>query len=221
MSNGTRYGVELVQVEEEDHLPHFGQSNTWEDFVSKQLWMQRLLEGVYFLDGDLSLFAICKEFEKHDGLLAVLDGSVIFHNMSYDWVVATPDGRILVWSVVLCNRGGNSLRAEGVGMLSVTVFFALTMENTLKEPLLVTFVSDNQELINRCNAHLQYIIPYPNDTVKLEYNVMEQIYCTASNYKLKPSYHWVKGHQDDNTPTEELSIVAQLNVEADSLAGEF
>ena len=106
-------------------------------------------------------------------------------------------------------------------MLSVTVFFALIMEYTQNKPLLLTFVSNNQELINCCNAHLQYIIPYPNETVKLEYNVMEQIYCTPSKYKLKPSYHWVKGHQDDNTSTEELPIVAQLNVEADRLAGEF
>ena len=70
------------------------------------------------------------------------------------------------------------------------------------------FVSDNQELINCYNTHLQYIIPYPNETVKSEYDVTEQIYCTASKYKLKLSYHWVKGHQDDNTPTEELSIEA-------------
>ena len=102
------------------------------------------------------------------------------------------------------------------------LFFALKMEYTQKEPLLVTFVYDNQEIINHCNTHLQYIIPYQNKTVKLEYDVTEQIYCTTSKYKLKLSYHWVKCHQDDNnTPTEELSIVAQLNVERDRLAGEF
>ena len=38
---------------------------------------------------------------------------------------------------------------------------------------------------------------------------------------MKSSYHWVKVHQDDNTPTNELSIVAQLNVEADRLAGDL
>ena len=106
-------------------------------------------------------------------------------------------------------------------MLSVIVFFALIMEYTQNGPLTVMFVSNNQELINRCDSHLKYIITYPNETIKFEYDVMEQIYCTASKYNLKPSYHWVKGHQDDNTPTEELSIVAQLNVEADRLAGEF
>ena len=110
MSNGTRYDVEPVQVEEEDHLPHYGPSNTWEDFMSKQSpWMQRLLEGVYFLNGDPSPFAICKECEKHDRLLAVSDGSVIFHNMSYGWVVATPNGKILAWSAGPCNGRGSSL----------------------------------------------------------------------------------------------------------------
>ena len=92
-------------------------------------------------------------------------------------------------------------------MLSVTVFFALIMKYTNNGSLTVTFVSNNQELINRCDAHLQYIITYPNETIKLEYDVTEQIYCTTSKYKLEPPYHWVKGHQDDNTPTEELSIV--------------
>ena len=162
-----------------------------------------------------------QQVQKNDGFLAVSDGLVIFHYMNYGWVVATPNGKILAWSEGPCNGKGNSLQAKGVGMLSVTVFFALMVEYTKSGLLMVTFVSDNQELINRCDAHLQYIIPYLNKTVKSEYDVTEQMYCTALIYNLKPSYHWVKGHQDDNTSTEELSIVAQLNVEADRLAGEF
>ena len=79
-------------------------------------------------------------------------------------------------------------------MLSVTVFFALISKYTKNEPLTVTFVSDNQELINRCDSHLQYKIPFPNKTIKSEYDVTEQIYCSASKYNLKSSYHWVKGH---------------------------
>ena len=53
--------------------------------------MQQLSEGVHFLNVDPSPFVICKECENHEGLLAVSDGSVIFHNMSYGWVVATAD----------------------------------------------------------------------------------------------------------------------------------
>ena len=71
--------------------------------------MQQLLEGVHFLSGDLSPSAICEECKKNDGLLVVSDGLVILHNMSYDWVVETPDGKILAWSAGPCNRRGNSL----------------------------------------------------------------------------------------------------------------
>ena len=51
--------------------------------------MQQLLKGVHFLDEVPIPFDIGEECKKHDGLLAVSDGSVIFHNMSYGWVVAT------------------------------------------------------------------------------------------------------------------------------------
>lgn len=67
--------------------------------------------------------------------------------------------------------------------------------------------------------HLECIIPFPNETIKAKYDVTEQIYCTVTTYKLDASYHWVKGHQDDHTPVEELPIAAQLNVESDKLAG--
>ena len=76
--------------------------------------MQELLEGVQFLDGFSSPYAIVEECEEHDALLAVSDGLVILHNMSYGWVVATPDGKILAWSAGPCNGQGNSRRAEGV-----------------------------------------------------------------------------------------------------------
>ena len=109
MSNGTRYSVKPVQVEATETLPQYGPINTWEDFLSKQLpWMQELLEGVHFLDGFSSPYAIVEECKEHDALLAVSDGSVILHNMSYGWVVATPDGKILVWSADPCNGRGNS-----------------------------------------------------------------------------------------------------------------
>ena len=60
--------------------------------------MQELLEGVHFLDGFSSPYLIMEECEKHDALLAVSGGSVILHNMSYGWVIATPDGKIMAWS---------------------------------------------------------------------------------------------------------------------------
>jgi hypothetical protein len=39
--------------------------------------------------------------------------------------------------------------------------------------------------------------------------------------KITPSFSHVKDHQDDHVAYADLSLAAQLNVEADALAGEF
>ncbi len=51
--------------------------------------------------------------------------------------------------------------------------------------------------------------------------VTEQIYKTQTASKIIPTYRWVKGHQDNNKTKAELPLEAQLNIEADELAGEF
>ena len=62
MSNGTRYSVKSVQVEETETPPQYGPIHTWEGFLSKQSpWMQELLEGVTFMDGFSSPYAIVQE----------------------------------------------------------------------------------------------------------------------------------------------------------------
>ena len=54
-----------------------------------------MLKRVQFCNGVPISFEICNKCKKNDGLLAISDGSVIFHNTSYGWVVATPNGGIL------------------------------------------------------------------------------------------------------------------------------
>jgi hypothetical protein len=45
--------------------------------------------------------------------------------MSFGWILATPTGKRLAATAGPCNGRGNSLRAEGAGRLSVTMFIAL------------------------------------------------------------------------------------------------
>jgi hypothetical protein len=58
-------------------------------------------------------------------------------------------------------------------------------------------------------------------TLRSEYDVTEQIYRTQAAYNIKATFYWVKGHQDNNQAYEELPLEAQLNIDADELAGEF
>ena len=84
MSNRNLHGDKSLQVEEKDHLPHYELTDTWEHFVStKPLWMQKLPEGIKFCKDVPTPFEFCNKYERNDALLAISDGSVILHNMSY------------------------------------------------------------------------------------------------------------------------------------------
>ena len=105
-----------------------------------------------------------------------------------------------------CNGRGNSLRSEGAGMLSATVFISLVLTYTNRNSISLKCVSDNQELINRMNNHKDYEFPFPNETTKSEFDITEQIFRTTKAYNITADYEWVKGHQDRNKSHEKLDI---------------
>jgi hypothetical protein len=69
--------------------------------------------------------------------------------------------------------------------------------------------------------HKYYEEPYPNATLASEYDIIEEIYKTCKIYNIKSSYYWVRGHQDKHTSYDDLSLEAQLNVDADWYAGKY
>jgi hypothetical protein len=201
-------------------------SESWEEFVATQSqWIQNLLVDVQFYDsGDgtkLTLYDVINAHRDHGLLLQVSDGSVITHNMSFGWVMATPTGDRLIGAKGPCNGRGSSLRAEGAGMLSGTMFLSLVIQYLKIEPLTVVCISDNAELIRQCQAHKHYRDPFPNETLRSEFDMTEQIYKTQKEFNINASFQWVKGHQDNDTFYADLPLEAQLNVDADELAGEF
>jgi len=76
-------------------------------------------------------------------------------------------------------------------------------------------------LIRRLQVHKHYKEPYPNETLKSEFDVTEQIYRTTEIYGINATYKWVRGHQDKHTAYDDLPLEAQLNVDADKFAGDF
>jgi hypothetical protein len=119
-----------------------------------------------------------------------------------------------------CEGCGNSLRSEGAGMLAATLFIALIshhMNHTIKAKC----ISDNKKLIRRMLEHKHYEEPYPNATLASEYDIIEEIYETYKIYKIESSYYWVRGHQDKHTAYEDLSLEAQINLDADWYAGKY
>lgn len=101
------------------------------------------------------------------------------------------------------------------------MFISLVLEFTGKDNATIRCISDNQELINQMTEHEKYEHPFPNETTKSEFDITKKIFLTARNANINASYKWVKGLQDDNTPINELPIEAQLNILADTLAGDY
>ena len=226
ISNGNSHCSTINEIrKEEQQKITYGPMVNWDNFLTSQPpWIRALLEDVEFYtteDGWPDFYEIAEELRKHGHLICVSDGSVIFHNMSFGWVLATPTGKRLVGSKGPCNGRGNSLRAEGAGMLSATVFFSIMVTELGLDEFKVKCISDNAELIRRCKAHLHYKDSFPNETLRSEYDITEQIYKTQHDHNIKATFHWVKGHQDNNKDKEDLPLEAQLNIEADELAGEY
>jgi hypothetical protein len=126
--------------------------------------------------------------------------------MSSGWILATPTGNQLAAAAGPCDGRGNSLRAEGAEMLSVTMCIALIKHYLEIGTMKIIFISDNSELIRRLKVHKKYDEPYPNETLKSEFDVTEQIYRTTTTYGIHSTYKWVRAHQDKNVAYDDLGL---------------
>ena len=219
LSNNKKYCEMTATIKKPaKEVKKFGPKSPWEKLVQSQpAWVRTLVESITYE----SLEEIVDMIKIYGYLIAVSDGSVKDFAMTFGWAISTPNGIRIASAAGPCSGRQNSLRSEAAGMLSVTLFFALLTTYYEMESVDVTFVSDNLELINRSRNHLEYINPYPNTTLTSEYDLTEQIYLTHKAYNINAKFEHVKGHQDDKLEYHELPLKAQLNIDADHLAGLF
>ena len=58
-------------------------------------------------------------------------------------------------------------------------------------------------------------------SLKAEFDLTEQIHRSQKELNIKATFQHVKGHQDRVNKKEDLSLIVQMNVEADEAAGEY
>ena len=106
--------------------------------------------------------------------------------MTYGWLLTANDGDILAQGNVPCNGKVCSLRSEGTGMLAGSLLLGMAQEYAMFEFYSINLhcIADNLELINRGKQHGSYTTPYPNQTLKGEFDLTEQTYCTQKYYKI-------------------------------------
>ena len=83
------------------------------------------------------------------------------------------------------------------------------------------YVSNNMELVKKGKEHQDCVKSCANTTLRAEYDLTEEIYLINRGNTINAKYSWVKGHQDNTKTSDKLSLLAQLNVEADALTGTF
>ena len=184
-----------------------------------EYWESQLLETVHFHS---SPFEIVSTIEA-SSFKACSDGSAIAFEGSYGWVLCTEDGtRLAHGAGPVDGHDPRSFRAEGQGMLSVVCLLRRLFEwCCCTTPITGVLATDNTGLIDRVQQQSQQKYPVPNHVFKSDWDVVQAIVLTQTAFAITTTYEHVKGHQDDTEPAETLSLIAQLNVEADKYAGEY
>jgi hypothetical protein len=155
--------------------------------------------------------------------VTVSDGSSAKGSMSFGWKCVLSDGTpIAEASGPAYGSKATSYRSEGYGLTSATTFFVHLFKFCGVPPCWsFQFVSDNLGLITRINHLIRYPEHFPNITLQPDWDLIRAIQIAICALGRPSTFDHVKGHQDDHHDYEDLSLEARLNVDADSLAGQF
>ena len=165
-------------------------------------------------------------FDLQHYFYAGSDGSVKFEtNGSFGWIVANTEGD-RVASAMGPARCANmdSYRAECTGMLSFLRFLIRIAQFTnMDDPWNGLVGTDSQSMIDRLfvaggGTHRKQLASL--DVMDAEWDLLVEIQ-EALKELAGVWITYVKGHQDDRVSYDRLPLMAQLNIDADSLANKF
>lgn len=206
--------IPILQEDFDDYLQHLPD------------WERQLLSNTQFEFGAFSMMGYLHDMLPTDApIYEVSDGSMAQKTTSFGWMIGTEPGQRLAW----CNGPGfgpaTSHRAECWGKLSAArllhhlqIFTGRPLPPNLK----IKSCTDNQGLITSLIQRRTYSTPHPNTTLKPDWDLIEEIHTTYQQLNVESiTFAWIKGHQDADTPYEQLHIGAQYNVDADRLADEY
>ena len=152
------------------------------------------------------------------------DGGAASPKASFGWVLSTNQGQSLLHvSGHAYGAHSNSYRAEGYGILSVMRFIFQVQSfvtGTLSESRLCC---DNKSMVASSHEVPAEWKRTPNSTQASDYDVLAEIWATRDLLPVTacPAVLHIKGHQDKKTAYDQLPLPAQLNVDADKLAGDY
>ncbi len=214
-------------------LPRVPPPSTTETFAqyvqTLTSWEIELLNHVHM---ELDPRALCVALES--GFRAVSDGSVrqVTHG-AFGWVLSSRDGTRLAYGMGSASgRKQPSYRAEAYGLLSLSRFLIRLREfSQMHEDWSGQIATDSKSVLDTLTEgdsdpqeeelpvdldHGRVVL----DALRPEWDVLVEIQ-EALRSLPGVTLKYVKGHQDRDIAYQNLSLMAQLNVDADHMAGEF
>ena len=80
---------------------------------------------------------------------------------------------------------------------------------------------DNESVCKRVKSMRSFFGYYPNDTLESDWDVLEEIRQAMNQFDNEFEVKWIKSHQDEKKPWDQLDLAAQTNCKADKLADDF
>ena len=202
--------------------------------ASLSQWEAELLQHVHLVDTPYHVLQ-----SLTPGFRLVSDGSD-WDNIhgSFGWTISDPDGNRLATGMGPAHGSRtNSYRSESYGMLSGLCFLRRLLEFTgqshawhgilgTDSQSLIDTVSDQAACISTDlsvgldHGHIRQIKRYPLDPMLPDWDIVRGIQVLLQSMPAITLQH-IKGHQDRKTSYQSLSLMAQLNVDADRLADKY
>ena len=169
------------------------------------------------------------------GLKCGTDGSVRYHTQgSYAWMLSMNHGeRVATGMGPARGPRPTSYRAEACGILSFLRFLIRVAEYTeMVDPWKGKIVSDSESVLKTLSGGDVDPEDGPDEPIKIDgESVVLNVLCPDWDILIEIQHamkqlpglilQYIKAHQDAKTPYARLPLLAQLNCDADKLAGDY
>ena len=208
------------------NVPTAGTFNEFIDTLPE--WEQELLSHTQMTT---DAFAVGVALEH--GIRAVSDGSEWFKTQgSFGWMLSSDLGERLASGMgPASGQRPNSYRSEGYGMLALLCFLHRLAEYiNLHEPWHGIIATDSKSLVDTVRGKVRpelnnqtTKVPWrrPLDPLSSEWDVVVVGIQHLLNEMPGLKMEHIKGHQDSHRDYGHLSLLAQLNVDADAIANQY
>jgi ribonuclease HI len=166
---------------------------------------------------------VWKAFRSKRRLEIITDGGLKDHNATFGWKIILPDRTVLFQGAGPADgpiETESSTRSELFGFAApMLIIDQLSKWWGITHRCKFRWLVDSQAAIKQVkDIRRKATLPrYQPDNV----DILTTLFHAIKDCRRPITIDWIKGHQDDDAPYDELSRDAQLNIEADQLATDY